>query len=173
MRGWENAHLKPANQVIRNVVLEEFAPLVVLAAPAPHVLAIASLSALVENAGADAPHDNAEDEERDGKGGIVHSYLFSTSVATSPPRIKDAQGHEERDASNDKNGNLWPDGRVFGPWRKVVAWRNGLGCIEDVEHCRHHCQNNKTAAEVDAAQKDLGRSHTNLCFLYEKYCQRT
>ena len=145
------SYLKPADQVIRDIIFEQLASLVVLAAPSPHVLTVAILSALVENASADAPHDDTEDEKGHGKRGIVDSYLFGALMTTTPPGVKYTDSHEKGDAGNDEDGDLRPHGCVLGPWWKIVSRRDGLGRIEDGKGSCHHRKHDETAAEIDAA----------------------
>ena len=157
--------MKPANQVIRDIVLEELAPLIILATPAPHVLSVAVLSTLIENAGANAPHDDAEDEKGNGKRCVVDGHLFGSFMATTPPSVEYTDGHDKRNAGDDEDSDLRPYGRVLGPRRQIVSRRDSLGRVEDGKGGCHHRKHDQTAAKVDATKEDLGHSHSNLGFL--------
>jgi hypothetical protein len=86
----ERPFLQAADERVADVVFEEFAPLVVLAAPAPDVLAVAVVAAAVQHRGADGPHDNAEGEEEDGKDCVVDRGFFSALVTASGVGVEDA-----------------------------------------------------------------------------------
>lgn len=75
--------LKAAGESIGDIVFEEMTPLVIHARPAPHVLAIALGFALVEDTGANCPHDDAENEEGDGEYGVVSGHLFCSPVTST------------------------------------------------------------------------------------------
>jgi len=75
--------LETADEFVGHVVLEELSSFVVFASPAPHVLTIALSLALVQNAGTNGPHDNAEDEEGNGEDGVVSCNLLCPLVASS------------------------------------------------------------------------------------------
>ena len=75
--------METAHEGVGDVVLEQFASHVVLAGPAPHVFSLALGFALVQDAGANGPHDDAEDEEGDGEDGVVGCHLLRPVVASS------------------------------------------------------------------------------------------
>ena len=77
------AYLKTADEGVGDVVLEQLASRVVFAGPAPHVFSLALRFALVQDASANGPHDDAEDEEGDGEDGVIGCYLFRPVVASS------------------------------------------------------------------------------------------
>jgi hypothetical protein len=147
-------------------LLEQVRSGIVLATPAPQVIAVAVRLALVQHNGADDPHDNAEDEDCDGEGGVVDTNLFSAVVTAAPigGNDKDAYGH--RNTCDDKQSDLGPRASSNGPRWQVVAGREGLGCVEDSKCGRQHAEHNQTAGEVDAAHKELGPSYSYLCSLF-------
>ena len=102
------AYLEPADEGIVYFVLEECAPLVIVASPAPHILAIAVCAAGVQHDGADDPHDGAEDEEADCEGGVVDRRLLRTVVAAAPVGPEDCEADGERDAGDTEEGDLRP-----------------------------------------------------------------
>ena len=141
------------------------ASLVVYAGPTPHVLALSLRFALVEDTGADGPHDDAEDEETNCEDGVICGYLFCLVMTLSSICDQDENTHEERNAGNDENGDLRPDWGVLGPRWEVVPGSEVLGCVEDGEGGGKHGQNDETAGEVDSTEKDLCNSNAGLDFL--------
>ena len=95
------SHLQPAHQIIIDLILEECLPLPVLAGPPPQVLVSAILFALVQDCSTDRPDDYADDEEANGKYGVVNGRFFRPSMAALPVRIDDDNRHGKRDAGND------------------------------------------------------------------------
>ena len=102
------AYLETADEGVVDLVLEEGGALVVVAGPAPHVLAVAVGFAAVEDCGGDDPHDGAEDEEADCKGGVVDGGLFRLAMTSSPVAVEDGHADCERDARDDEKHDLWP-----------------------------------------------------------------
>jgi hypothetical protein len=76
-------------------LLEELFPPVVLARPAPDVLALSTLFTSLQDTSADAPHDDAEDEEANRNDCIVNTDFLSPLVTTSPIAIKHHNRKEE------------------------------------------------------------------------------
>ena len=87
--------LKVASKSVSDVVLEQMPPLVVNARPSPHILAVALRLALVQNTSADCPHDDAEDEEGNGKDGVVRCNLFCSPVTTAAISSQYYYRHEQ------------------------------------------------------------------------------
>ncbi len=75
--------------------MEEVAALIVLATPAPDVLTITVGASLVEDCGADGPHDDAEAEEENGEAGVVDGDFFGASVPAAYVAVEDDDAHEE------------------------------------------------------------------------------
>jgi hypothetical protein len=140
--------------------------LIVYARPAPHVFVVVLRFALVEDSCADGPHDDAEDEETNGKDGIVSCYFFGSIVASSGVCNHNDNGHDERDTGDGEDDDLRPDLGVLGPWWKVVSCWEGLCGVENGECGCDHGEDNQTACEVDASKEDLGYAHSDLDFLY-------
>ena len=89
--------LQAADECVVDVVLEEFFALVVLARPAPHVLAAAGGFGPVENARGDEPHDGGEGEVADGEDGVVHGGFCGSAVARAPVGGDDDDGEDQGD----------------------------------------------------------------------------
>jgi len=87
-------YLKTADQIIRNVVLKKCFASVVFATPAPDILSISFGFALTQDGGSHAPHDNAENEEDDGKSGIINSDLLCSAMTTSVVAIENDKAGE-------------------------------------------------------------------------------
>ena len=83
--------LKSAHQRIVDFFLEQLAPGVVVARPAPEVLAVAVRSAALQNGGCDDPHDGVEDEEAERERGVVDGGLFGFAVTASAVRPEDEE----------------------------------------------------------------------------------
>jgi len=75
-------------------ILEERTPLIIVARPAPHILAVAVCAAVVQDDGADGPHDGAEDEKADGEGGVVDGCLLRAVVAAAPVGPEDSEADD-------------------------------------------------------------------------------
>jgi hypothetical protein len=85
-----------------NFILEELLSPVVLARPAPDVLAIAVCPGAVKDSRSNGPHYDAKHKEANCKEGIVDSCLLSSLVTASPVGPEDEYREGERDASDDK-----------------------------------------------------------------------
>jgi hypothetical protein len=90
----EQTYLKTADKRVGDVVLEEMAPLVVYAGPAPHVFVVVVRFTLVEDCCSDGPHDDAENEEANSEDGVVGSDFLSPIVAPSEVCNHNNNGHE-------------------------------------------------------------------------------
>ena len=165
-------YLQTTRKGVRDVILKQLPPGVVLASPAPHVLTLALLLALVQDAGSDAPDDDAEDEEDDGEGGVVDRHLLGSMVASSPVRPEDDDGHDERQAGDDQHCDLRPGDGVFGPRGQVVPRREVPGRVEDGEDGSQHRDDDQTAAEADASEEELCHSDFDFDFLFELLVDR-
>lgn len=130
---WEFAYLKTADKCIGNVILEELSSLVVLATPAPDVLAVICSLALVQDTSTNTPHDDAENEESDCERGVVNCNLLGPSVASPPVGVEDENGHEKRNRSDTDESYLRPYRSAGRPRREIVSGRKMLGCVEDGE----------------------------------------
>jgi len=85
-----------------NLLLEELPSLVVLARPAPNILAVAVCLCAVEDAGTEGPHHVAEHEEANGEDGIVNGCLLRSLVTSFPVGPEDAHRECKRDAGDDE-----------------------------------------------------------------------
>ena len=145
------AYLKAADEGVGDVILEKMSPFVVHARPTPHIFVVVLCFALVENSCSYCPHDDAEDEESNGEDGVIGSNFLCSMMATSAISDHNNDGHEQRDAGNDKYQDLGPDFGVVSPcWESVSFWE-GFRCVEDGECCCDHGKDDKTAGEVDAS----------------------
>jgi hypothetical protein len=106
-------YLETADEIVRDIILEKSFACVVLAAPAPDVLAATIYFALVQDCCANTPHNDAEDEESNCECGVVDSDFLRSSVPASPVAIEDDHTHKKRYAGNDEKSDLWPD---FAAW---------------------------------------------------------
>ena len=112
-------------------ILEERAPLIIVASPAPHILTVAVRAAVVQDDGADDPHDGSEDEEADSEGGVVNGCLLGAVVAAAPVGPEYQETDEQRDAGDAEEGNLRP-GRLAGrPGGEAVTGCERVGGAED------------------------------------------
>lgn len=148
--------LKTADKTVGNVILKEMPSLVIDTGPTPHVLVVVLRFALVEHSGTDGPHDDAEDEESNGKDGVVSSDFLCFPVTSFPVGDDDNNGHDQGKGGNREKQDLGPDSGVLRPWWETVSWREGFCGVEDCEGCCDHGQNDETAGEVDAAKEYLG-----------------
>jgi len=69
--------------------------LATFARPSPNVFAIAACFGLMQNGGANDPHDCAEQEESNGKHGIVCSSFLSSLVTAFSICYQDADGEDQ------------------------------------------------------------------------------
>ncbi len=118
-----------------DVVLEELAALVVLAGPAPHVLAVAGGLAAVQDAGADEPHDDAEHEPADGEHGVVDGDFLGALVASSAVGEHDENGEQKRHAGDAEDDDLRPEFLLGCPGGEVVSVGEVGRRVEDGEDC--------------------------------------
>lgn len=107
--------LHAADKGIANIVLEQFAPFIVFAAPAPYILPIAVVSATVQDCSTDSPHDDAESEEEDCKDGVIDGGFLGAFVTSSPVGVEDADGENKRNTGDGQQHDLWPRLGVGGP----------------------------------------------------------
>ena len=121
-----------------HVVFEELPTLVVLTRPAPEIFALTALFATLQYTSADHPHNDAEHEPTDCEHGVVDGNLLSATVTATAVSENDDDSKDEGYAGNSEDDYLRPDGCAFSPGRKVVAGRDGLGCVEDGENSGEH-----------------------------------
>ena len=81
---YRGPYLKTADEAIGNVILEKVTSLVVNARPTPHIFVVVLRFTLVEDGCTDGPHDDAEDEEADGKDCVVSGHLLGSMMTSSP-----------------------------------------------------------------------------------------
>ena len=117
------SYLKSASQIVRDVILEKSLASVVLAAPAPDILAITIRLALVQDCQTNSPHDDAEDEEAHSEGGVIDCDLLGPSVTTSVVTPEDNERHKERYACDNEESYLWPCLAVWCPSWETISWR--------------------------------------------------
>lgn len=79
-------YLHTADQAVRNVRLKELTASVLLAAPTPDILPIASVLAHLQYSCSNAPHDDTEGVETDREGCVVGGNFLTSFVALSPER---------------------------------------------------------------------------------------
>ena len=89
------AYLQSANQVVVDLVLEKGLALSTLTRPTPQVFALAAGFGLVQDGGADDPHDCAEDEEADGEHGVVSGSFLSALVAALAISCENTDGEDQ------------------------------------------------------------------------------
>ena len=140
-------------------------PLVVDARPAPHVFIVILRFALVEDSRTYSPHDDAEDEETDGEYGVVGCYFLGSIVTSSEIRNHNYDRHDKGDTGDCQKKDLRPGLGVVGPWWKAVSLWKRFCSVENCECGCDHGKDDETAGKVDAAQKDLRNSYSNLDFL--------
>lgn len=87
--------LQSADKSVMNIVFKKLPALVVLAGPAPEVLAAATILTALQDAGADDPHDNAENKPADCKHGVVDRDLLGTTMTTAAVGEDDNHGEDE------------------------------------------------------------------------------
>lgn len=121
-----------------NIVLEQVSPLVVFAAPAPEVGAAAANLAPVQDACADHPHDNTEQEPTHSEHGIVDCDLLGSTVAPAAVRQYDNDREQEGYAGDAEDDNLRPDLLLGRPCRQVVSRWDGLGGVENGQDRAEH-----------------------------------
>jgi len=85
--------LQAADKVILHFLLEEALALVVDAGPSPHVLVVRVVLRALQSTSSNAPHDDTEDEETNGEGGVVDRRLLGATVPTLPVRVEDPDAH--------------------------------------------------------------------------------
>ena len=156
------AYLQAADERVVDLILEERLALVVVAAPAPHVLAVAVGLARVQHGGGEDPHEGAEQEDAEAEGRVVHGRLARLAVAAAPVRVEDDDADGQRDARNAQQRDLRPGLLAGRPRRQVAARRQRLGRVEDGEGGGQHGEDDERAAEVDAAEEELGDAHALL-----------
>ena len=117
----EGPILQAADQGVVDVLVEEGFTSAVLAAPAPHVFIGAFSAGLVEDGGANGPHDNAKDEESNGEDGVVDRSFLGSSMTTTEVGEDDGKGHGEGDAGNTEESYLRPRLLALCPGREIVA----------------------------------------------------
>ena len=159
--------LQAADQRVVDVLVEERFAFAVYAAPAPHVFCVAVFAGLVENGGADGPHDDAEDEETNGEDGVVDGGFFGSSVAAAEVGEDDAEGHGEGDAGDAEEGYLGPCFLTLCPGWEFASWGNGFCGVEYGEGGGEHGEDDETAAEVDTAEGHFCHSDSSFDFLYQ------
>lgn len=120
---------------------------------------------MVEECGADGPHDDAENEETNGEDGVIGCDLLRSVV--SFPRIcdHDADRKEERDTSDGEKQYLRPDLGSCCPRGETVPWCEILGSVEDGECGGEHGENDETASKVDTAKENFCYPDSDLDFL--------
>jgi hypothetical protein len=88
-------YVQAADEVVVDIVLEKLFAGVVFATPAPDINTAAAALNLVDDTGANSPHDNTEEEEDDGECSVVHGYLFRSSMTSAEVGVEDDDGHEQ------------------------------------------------------------------------------
>lgn len=81
---YQGPYLKTADEAIGNVILEKVTSFVVNTRPTPHVFVVVLRFTLVEDGCTYGPHNDAEDEEADGKDCVVGGHLLGSMVTSSP-----------------------------------------------------------------------------------------
>ena len=117
----ERPVLEAADQGVVDVLVEEGFASAVFAAPPPHVFPSAFSAGLVEDGGADGPHDDTEDEEPDGEDGVVDGCFLGSSMTTTEVGEDDAERHGEGDAGNTEESYLRPRLLALCPGRERAA----------------------------------------------------
>ena len=157
--------LQAADERVVHVILEEFFAFVVLAGPAPHVLAAAGGFAAVEDTRGDEPHDGGEGEVADGEDGVVHGGFGGAAVARAPVGGDHDDGEDQGDDGDGEDGVLRPGLGGGGPGGEVVAGWEGFGGVEDGEGGAEHGEDDEGAGEVGAAEDHLRHADTGFDFL--------
>lgn len=148
-----------------DIILEDRLARVILTAPAPDIIAVGVVPRLLEDACADAPHDDAEDEEADREHRVISGCLFGSSVAAAPVADEDENGGDEGDAGDAEEGNGGPACCAFGPGRQVIAGWEVLGGVEDGECGGEHGEDDEGAGEVGEAESHFGHANADFDFL--------
>lgn len=149
-------------------MLEERFPPAVFTTPSPHVLRVAVSPGFIQYGGANGPHDDAEDEEADGEDSVVDSGFLGSSMTATEVGKDDAERHGEGDAGDTKQGYLRPCFLCWGPGWRFASGRERFRGIEYGEGGGDQGENNKTAAEIDAAEGHFGHSDSGFDFLYQR-----
>ena len=116
-------YLHSADEAIINIVTEDLLPLALFAGPAPHVLVLAMPFLLIQYGSANGPDDDTEEEESDGKNGVIYRSLLSAPMATPPISVEDADSHHQGDGCDAEKSNLRPYLLLRGPRRQLAPVR--------------------------------------------------
>ena len=157
-RNWKEgcAYLKSAHKSVVDLVLEQLGAVVLHARPSPHVLVLAVIPTVLQDAGSQSPHDHADDEPADGEEGVVHAHLLGPPMSAAAIADEDEDADGEGDAGGGENELLWPRVGFRRPWGHAVLCWESLGGVEDGEGGGQHGEDDQAAAEVDAAECKLG-----------------
>jgi hypothetical protein len=158
-------HLKAADEGVVNLVAKELGAMVVYASPSPHVLVATVASTVLQNACSHSPHDHAENEPSYSEHGVVDSNLLGSLVTTAAISNKNSDTDEKRDTGDSEDDYLRPRVCVVGPRRESVHGRQSSGGVEDRKRRGDHGHDDKTAAEADTTECELGHADAGLDFL--------
>lgn len=145
-------YLHSTYQIIIDLVLVQVLPGPAFARPTPHVVPVAVLVRLVQHAGANRPDNDGENEEADGEDGIIRRRFLGTPVPSPPICIDHGNRHDQRDASDGQQRDLWPYLLVHVPWVNGAP-RGRLGGqvpgrIEDGKGRGQHRHHDETATKA-------------------------
>jgi len=161
----EGAYLNTTDQRVVYLLTEELPPLVIDTRPAPDILIARVALCTLQNTGCHCPHDDAEDEETDGKDCVINCCLLSSAMSTSVVGPEDHETESKRDTSSSEDDVLRPCLSSGGPrWEIVFCWKM-FGCHEDVKGRSNKSEDDETAAEVYTAKKHLHHSYSDFHFL--------
>lgn len=84
----ESPVLHTTDKAILHVVFKQGAPLVIDTSPAPHILVVVAILAVLENCCSDCPYDDTESEEEYREDGVINTCLLSSFVASFPVTVE-------------------------------------------------------------------------------------
>ena len=163
----ERPVLQAAHEVVVDVLLEDGLARIVLAAPAPDVVAAGVVLGRLQRRGADAPHDDGEGEKADGEDGVVDCGFLGAAVAPAGVAVEDHDGHKEGEAGDAEEEDGGPFGGVLCRWCEGVAgWEAARG-VEDGEGGGEHAEDDERTGEVGEAEGHFGDPHADFDALRE------
>ena len=155
-----STHLLAANKGVVDGVLKQLAAHVVLASPAPEILAVVARAAGLHDSDSCRPHGDREDEDGPGKDGGVQGDAFGSVVTASPVAEHDEEREGEGDAGNDEDGDLGPFRCVRRPRTEIISFWQASGCVEDGEGGCYKSEDNQAIFPSVFVLKGDGRGRS-------------